>query len=366
MSDPRQAKRRRDPRKQVVIPFARRHFPQEIIKSLESVVSLSVRRPIEVYSDWVFITEATLQVLPDQLRAVGATGRFAPDPPEVAETFARVRSHYDPKSLGADRARRVWDDFAQAFALLLEATAPGLWGEPNSLSIAGPLSGPDILGFIYQTWANGSNRIRGEIYTPWPLARLLAELTLGQSGERLVYDRLKAALCHPDNILGAATLLAGLTLPADEPDAIKEYFITRVVPSAVGAYIPVTVCDPAIGTNILNLAAASVMPDWMVKLALIRFVGQDVSNLAVACSKCSVALYGLNGYALKLEAAAAEALTAHRLHPGDSTPALPPAPAEAIRQVYRNGRTAPPVVGSSFEAMFRAAVGRAPAVAEAA
>jgi hypothetical protein len=353
-----------------VIPFAQRNFPQEIIKGLEAVAGLSGRRPIEVFSDWVFITEATLQALPDQLRAVGATGRFAPDPPEVADTFARVRRHYDPKYLGDDRAQRVWDYFAQAFALLLEATAPGLWGEPNSLSIAGPLSGPDILGFIYQTWANGSNRIRGEIYTPWPLARLLAELTLGQSGERLVYDRLKAALCHSDNILGAATLLAGLTLPADEPGAIREYFITRVVPSTVGAYIPVTVCDPAIGTNILNLAAASLMPDWMVKLALIRFVGQDVSNLAVACSKCSAALYGLNGYALQLEATAAEALAAHRLRPGDSEPALAAAPAEAIRQVYQNGRAAPPTTGSnpgsSFEAMFRAAAGRAPAVAEAA
>jgi len=44
----------------------------------------------------------------------------------VADTFARVRTYYDPKYLGEDRAERIWHHFAEAFALLLEATAPGL------------------------------------------------------------------------------------------------------------------------------------------------------------------------------------------------------------------------------------------------
>ncbi len=36
--------------------------------------------------------------------------------------------------------------------------------------------------------------------------------------ERMVYDRVKEALCHPDNVLGAAVLLASLAIPEDEPE----------------------------------------------------------------------------------------------------------------------------------------------------
>jgi hypothetical protein len=347
------------------MPFEQRDFPKEIIKRLETAAGISGRRPGEIFSDWVFITEATLKALPAQVKAVGATGHFAEDAPAVADTFARVRVNYDPKYLGEDRAGRVWRNLTEAFALLLEATAPGLWGQPNSLNIAGPLSGPDILGYIYQTWVNTGSS--AEVYSPWPVARLLAEMTLGQTGERLVYDRLKAALCHPDNILGAATLLAGLILPEDEPDVIRDYFINRVVPMSAGFYEPVRVCDPAIGSSILNLAAASIMPDWMVRLGLIVFAGQDISRIAVSISRIQAQLYGLNGYALHLQAVVTEAMTAHRQQAGGQSVALPQSPAQIIRHVYRNDHVPSTTrdTGPSFEQIFKATAMRQPAAAEA-
>lgn len=357
-----QTAKRRPPKKPAVIPFDRRDFPKEIVKRLEQIVAISGVRNLQVFEDFVYLSEATLKALPDQIRTVGATGRFAPDPPEIAETFARVRGHYDSGWLTPDRVGRVWQNFGEAFALLLEATAPGLWGEPNSLNIAG-ISGPDILGFIYQTWV-GAQVNRGEVYTPWPVARLMAELTLGQTGERQVYDRLKQALCHPDNVLGQATLLAGLALPENEPNVLKDYFINRIVPAAVNFYIPVTICDPALGSGLLHLAAASIMPEWMVKMALITFAGQDISQLAVAIFETTRRLYGINGYALQLEAAVAEALQSRRQQVEKQVVLI--APAQAIRTVYRNGHSQSPADGTTglnFEQLFRAAAKR-PAAAE--
>lgn len=345
MANKKTVKRRRL-KKRTAVPFAQRDFPKEIIRRLEQITAISGRTNREVFDHFVFLSEATLKALPEQIKAVGATGHFADDPPEIAETFAQIRTHYAGGWLNEERTHRIWQHFGEAFALLLEATAPGLWGEPNSLNIAGPLSGPDILGYLYQTWVNmGSNN--AEVYTPWPVARLLAEMTIGLTGEQMVHERLKQALCHPDNILGGAVLLAGLVLPEDEPEAIRDYFVKHVVPACVGFFEPVTCHDPAIGSSILNLAAASLMPAWMVKMGLIIFSGQDISRVAIALSRSSAMLYGLNSYALQLEAAAAEAMQAHQQRGQELL-----SPGEVIQQVYQNGP--PPSTNSdSFEQMFR-------------
>jgi hypothetical protein len=179
----------------------------------------------------------------------------------------------------------------------------------------------------------------------------------------LVYDRLKAALCHPDNPLGVATLLAGLALPEHEPGGIRDYFIHRLVPAAINFYIPVTICDPALGSGILLLGAAASLPDWMVKSALITFAGQDISRLAVAMFETSGRLYGLNGYALTLEAAVAEARKSR--HQQAKQQAAFIAPAQAIQTVSRQGGAQPPVhdtTSLSFEQLFRAAAQRSATV----
>lgn len=367
MAHKKTAKRRRLRRKKpTIIPFEQRNFPAEIIKRLEAIVNISGRRPGEVFSDWLLVTEATLKAMPDQIKTVGATGRFAEDTPEIADTFARVQVHYGPKWLGQDRAGRVWQYFAEAFALLLEATAPGLWGEPNSLSIAG-ISGPDIIGHIFQTWANppSGKKWHAQILSPWPVARLISELSLGLDGERQIHDRLKQALCHPDNILGQAILLAGLTLPDDQPEAARDYFFKRVLPAALPFYTqPLLVNDPAVGTGILLLGGASVLPAYACHYGLVQFSGQDIDPVMTCAASINTMVYGLNTYSLKLEVAVAEALAARKQNPAAQPLAVPQAPVQIIQDVYRNGTPRPLPSGGgrpSFEQMFRAAAERQPA-----
>lgn len=302
MANKKTVKRRRSKKKkQTVLPFAQRNFPQEIIKHLEGIGSISGHGNSIVFSDWLRLTEATLKALPDQIRAVGATGHFAEDPPETGEAFAQVRSRYSADWLGEDRCGRAWQHFAAAFALLLEATAPGLWGEPNSLGVAG-ISGPDVLGYIYQEWANpAASRWHGEYMSPWPVALLMAKLTVGVDGERQIHERLKKALSHPDNILGAAVLLAGLVIPEDEPDVARDHFFTHILPAALPFYDDPLLCnDPAVGTGILLLGSASVLPAYAVHYGLARFTGQDINvDLARAASIQSM-VYGLNAFSCNL------------------------------------------------------------------
>ena len=361
---------RRHPKPQTGPVHGSGHYVRQIIKCLDQVHAVSGYHAHQIFDDWTQLVEACLTALPAHLTSMAQTGRLAADTPETKQLFARIRSRYDQQPYRSNAAS-VWSLFSQAFALLLESAEPGLWG-PNSYGNPSALRGtgvevgsmgPDVIGQVYLLYAT-PNLARGQIFTPWNLALLLGRLNI-PDGERQVLDRLKQACQHPDNVLAQAALLAGLAIT--DPDQAREWFFTRVLPLARTTYQPIRVGDPAgCGSGVLLLAAAACFPEWAVRLGYVVFEGVDVDPGCVRFSKINCMLYSLNGYALKLETAAAEALAAHRLRSGDSAPALPPAPAEAIRQVYRNGRAAPPGDGSSFEAMFRAAVGRAPAVAEAA
>lgn len=360
---PSQPTKRRPPRQPAVIPFERRNFPQEIIRQLEQITAIAGVRSLQVFEDFVYLAEVTLRALPDQVRAVGATSRFAPDPPEVAEIFSRVRSHYDSGWLTPDRVERVWQHFGQAFALLLEATAPGLWGEPNSLGIAG-ISGPDILGHIFQTWASppGGKNGLAQILTPFPIASCMARI-LNVGIERMVYDRVKEALCHPDNIVGAAVLLASLAIPENEPGAHFEWFLNRCLPAAAPYLQPILVQEPAVGTGVMIMAHAAASPEWAVRYNIISYRAQDLDPVMVTAARAALMLYGINGYALQLEAAAAEALQSHRRQ-AEKQAAIT-APGQAIHTVYGNGHSRPPAGGNThlnFEQLFRAAATRSAAV----
>jgi hypothetical protein len=129
-----------------------------------------------------------LKALPEQLKAVAQTGRFAPDTPEAVEIFNQIRARYESPDHPAAH-RKVWGAFAEAFAILLESAEPGLWGDGSYGEFDCGYMGPDVLGHTYMAWANSDPSWNAQFFSPWNVARLMAALNISQ-GEREVYDRI--------------------------------------------------------------------------------------------------------------------------------------------------------------------------------
>jgi hypothetical protein len=236
----------------------------------------------------------------------------------------------------------VWESFSQAFALLLESAAPGLWHYADFDQ--GTIMGPDVIGQTYMDFANYDPKWAAQYWTPWNVALLMSKLSI-PDGARDVHDRLKQALTHPDNVLGAAVLLASLVIPEDDAAAHREWFLTRVVPAAIPFYQPLTFCEPAIGSGVMMLAAASQFPDWAIALNLVAFSGMDSDVTCVRMSKINSMLYGLNGYSLKLAEAVGEAMEVHAPHEQPAQVAIPHSPQAALDQAVRIHRRTSPTAG---------------------
>jgi len=244
-----------------------------IIKALDRV-SATGQRPSAIFDDWLELAEATLDMLPAHFKSAITTGHLAHDSPEAAQVWDKVRSRYPGQEW-------VFERFSEAFGGLLEgASLPD--GTPSY---------QDIVGDVYMEWGRPS-RSTGQFFTPWPVARLMAEM-MGDGGQE-VHARLKAAI--DQSPLAQAHLLAGLALEGEEAG---RWFMEKVVPSALAHYQPVTVLDPCIGSGILLLAHASTLPTWMVQLGLVQYYGCDIDPTCVRMARINCKLYGLNGHHLK-------------------------------------------------------------------
>lgn len=321
-------------------------YVREIIKRLTQLSTVSGYGPSVIFNDFTQLVQASLEALPHHLKAIACTGRWAEDTPETAETLAHIRARYDR---GYHRAtpQPVWDSFGQAFALLLESAAPGLW----AFDYYSDLMGPDVLGQIFMEYTHPDPH-KGQFLTPWPVVLMMSQLNSG--GKELVYNRLKQACQHPDNILAHATLLAGLAI--EDPAQARDWFITRVIPSALPHFEIVKVCDPCVGSGRMLLGMASQFEPWMVQLGLVQFFGQDLDPLMVRLSKINCALYGLNSYALKLAEAMQEVMTARQVDPQSAQLSLPKSPQSALEQAVRwyVAAEAPSrTISPTFEELFR-------------
>jgi len=123
----------------------------------------------------------------------------------------------------------------------------------------------------------------GQYLTPWNLALMMASIL---DGKAQVYERLKQACQHPDNLLAQATLLAGLAI--EEPAQAREWFISRIVPAAMSHFDPLKICDPCAGSSVMLLASAHTFEPWMVQLGLVQFFGMEIDPVLARVSKINV------------------------------------------------------------------------------
>jgi N-6 DNA Methylase len=263
----------REQRKRKEAPRSPERSAADIIKVLSSITSTG-HRPDDIFDDWLILSEATLDMLPTHLKSTLSQGQFAEDPPEIAETWAKTRKKYGDKQW-------VFERFSEAFGLLLNGAYP-FDDDPTY---------KDIVGETFMEFGRPS-KWAGQFFTPWTVAKLLAEMTRG--AEEQVHENLKAAI--EKSPFAQACAITGLMLEGVET---QKWLITRVIPAAIEYYEPVRILDPAVGSGIMLLAHASTMPRWMVTTGLVQYHGVDIDQTCVRMARINCKLYGLNGHHLK-------------------------------------------------------------------
>ena len=210
--------------------------------------------------------------------------------------------HLDRESASVNEAELA--DFLRSAAIPLPESLRGEKGVQGglvqatlALSRASRFGYYDLLGSVYQTLGQTNHRL-GQYFTPWPVARLMAQM---QGGEADLIKRLgdaaeKACAADPAvqtlfNQVGGNLLLGG----DRNLGSLNRQFITEVLPALIPYYEPLKVIDPAVGSGVLLLAHAAGMPRWAVVYGLVQYHGVDLDPLCVKLARLNLRLYGLNG-----------------------------------------------------------------------
>lgn len=306
---------------------------QRIISLLERCEATG-QRADRVFEDWLNLTEAYLDMLPNHLTSIAKTGRPADDPPEVSELWARLRKTYNPESRlntpgwwKGKKTAGYFELFSMAANILIDHAHPiQEWAGD-----LGAIEGPDLVGQIYMMYG-GPNQGTGQYFTPWNVALTMAMMT--NPGESEVHARLKeAAKLQTDDPLAdalrQATLMASIVVP---PEESFSYFQERVLPVLAPLARPITISDPALGSGVMLLAAAAQYPQWAINWGLVRFYGQDIDYICCQMARINFKLYGLTPGAYIKSLAELTESDIKRLIP----PASQPVYLEA-KQASRNG-----------------------------
>ena len=243
-----------------------RKYSPKISRLIEKASGYGGYSVYDVFGDFVAVSRMTAERILAHIASMARGDGLAPDPPDIAQKFDEIHARYRPEA---------WKLIQEAFGILLQSVTEGY---------------ADVIGGAYEELQIAGRRNSGGIYfTPWNVARMMAEML---NPSDVIYQRLEAALTHPDNILGQAVLIAGAVAPAEQ---VTPYFLRHVLPAALPYMEPVTVLEPAVGSGIMLLALAAAVPRWAIDTGVVQFYAMDVNALCVEMARTNVALYGLNG-----------------------------------------------------------------------
>jgi len=232
--------------------------------------------PSRIFEDWLKISRASLRALPAFIQSQAQKLAYV-DSPEDQRLWAERRERYP---------RPAWDHFTAAFAHLLESSQHGYH---------------DTVGEIFMSWGNPNPR-SGQFFTPMPVARMMAEVSMGGIQECLMQKLMKASEDNP-----AALAIAMVGTIIQDPDEKFNFFMNRLLPLIAPKLEPVVVLDPCVGSGVMLLAAAAASPRWALDLGLIQFYGVDIDPLCCQMAEVNLMLYGLNGFGAKCAQALSDA-----------------------------------------------------------
>ena len=257
-----------------------RNYSNQIIRVLEKITAAGAD-DAQIFDDFLDMAHDSLEQLPHHVKSVRSTGQLTQDPPEMIKRWDRLRNRY--------KNQYYFNLFARALSILM-SSAEDDWN--------------DTIGEVYMEFGHPSKR-GGQFFTPFPLAKMMATtlvgLQKGGSVPQLVHQKIQAA-CQGDP-LTEALLLTGTLLKGGDTE---DWYFNKLIPTIAHKVESVTIHDPACGSGVMFLAAASEIPQWMLDWGFVRFSGQDIDQTCVQMAKVNMMLYGLNGYSLKCAVAVGE------------------------------------------------------------
>jgi len=253
--------------------FSESHVAAEIVKIISKTENSGVNC-YDLCNDFIALCEAYLRMLPAHALHMQQHGVPLPpeqDPEDVQQLFARLRGRYT-------RAEH-WQRFIGAFDYMVTAA--------DEAAKAGEYI--DYLGEVYMNYGY-PNPHAGQYFTPRPVCKMMASTIMGENDVHAMllqaFDDARAKMPAAERILLESVVLLSSLDP------------TRSMQKALAmqhAYLkPISICDPAVGSGRLLLAAAEQIPRWQIDFGLVQFYGQDIDLDCVNMAKVNCMLYGLN------------------------------------------------------------------------
>jgi len=251
-----------------------------LTRILDKVMGIEGLSASEIFRDFLEITELTLLRLGDQFNALARTGAFeAEDPPEIAARWKAVAGRYRSP-------QKVFALFAEGFSFLLEKSGD----EDGTLTYA------DVVGCAYMQFLSMRDQsFKGQFFTPSPVARMMAEMTM-IGVEQEVLKRLREAIEKSPLAQAMGLALDLLKDVEGGQDGVWKYLL----PLIRSEYQPVTILDPCVGSGILLLAAAASIPRQYTDLGLVAYYGMDIDPICAQMTRINSMIYGLNGWSYRL------------------------------------------------------------------
>ncbi len=284
------------------------HASQEISKLIEKC-GYEGYSYSQIFDDFLTACEIWLDRLPSMFNQAAHQQKIE-DPPDIAERWKPLEKKYKQGTL---------ENFAKAFGIMLEASYDG----------DGNATYQDMFGDTYMAVVCPSDqKYRGQFFTPWNIAKFMAQMSM-DGIESEIEKRLDEALSQ------TTYYQVGVALGLDPPKRFKletKLGLLRYDPTIREHLKPVTICDPAVGSGILLLAAASCCPRWAIEHRLVEFYGQDIDQTCVQMAKLNMRLYGMNGWQYELRGDQQALDEFNRLVPRPGVPLALPAPAAPLSE----------------------------------